>query len=91
MAELTDNPARHRYEMLVDGQTAFVTYELRGDRIALLHTEVPEALSGRGVASTLARLALEDVRRRGLSVIPECAFVGRFIERHPEFGDLVAD
>lgn len=89
MAEITDNAARHRYEMDVDGEVAFVTYARQGDQIVLVHTEVPQALAGRGVGSALASAVLEDMRRRGQWVVPECEFIGGFIQRHKEFADLV--
>lgn len=90
MPELTDNPIQHRFEMVVDGSVAFVTYADRGDRIALNHTEVPEALSGRGIGSQLARAALEEVRARGLKIVPVCEFIASYIQRHPEYRDMVA-
>jgi uncharacterized protein len=89
MPKVTDNAALSRYEMVVDGVTAFVTYARHGDRLTLVHTEVPQALGGRGIGSSLATAVLEDVRRRGLSVVPECEFIAAFIKRHAEFADLV--
>jgi predicted GNAT family acetyltransferase len=89
MTEVTDNAALSRYEMVVDGATAFVAHVRHGDRLTLVHTEVPQALGGRGIGSALATAVLEDVRSRGLRVVPECEFIAAFIERHPEFADLV--
>jgi predicted GNAT family acetyltransferase len=91
MSEATDNPARCRYEMVVDGEVAFVDYADSGGHLVLKHTEVPRALAGRGVGSILARSVLEDVRRGGLLVVPECEFIAAFIKCHPEFADVVAD
>jgi predicted GNAT family acetyltransferase len=90
MAELTDNAARHRYEMEVDGAVAFVEYRRDGDRLVLTHTEVPDASSGRGAGSRIARAVLDDVRVRGLRVKPQCEFIAGFIARHPQYGSLVA-
>jgi predicted GNAT family acetyltransferase len=90
MSNATDNPARHRYEMEIDGETAFVTYARHGDRLTLIHTEVPKVLSGRGIGTKLARSVLEDVRRLGLRVVPECEFMAGFIQRNPAFTDLLA-
>ncbi|MGA7802991.1 GNAT family N-acetyltransferase [Bradyrhizobium sp.] len=89
MPEVTDNAALGRYEMVIDGVTAFVSYVRQGDRITLAHTEVPKALGGRGVGSLLATAVLDDIRRRDLRLVPECEFIAAFIRRHPEFGDLV--
>ena len=89
MPDVKDNTARHRYEMAVDYEIAFVTYETAPGRIVLLHTEVPSALSGRGVGSALARGVLDDIRSRGLRVVPRCEFIASYIERHPAYADLV--
>ena len=91
MSDVTDNPATSRFEMASGGSTAFVEYRRAGDRIVLLHTEVPEALSGQGVGSKLVRGALDAVRAEGLKVVPRCEFVAAYIGRHPEYQYLMAD
>jgi predicted GNAT family acetyltransferase len=91
MSKATDNPARYRYEMVVNGEVAFVDYAHDGGHLVLKHTEVPQTLAGRGVGSILARSVLEDARRRGLMIVPECEFIAAFIKRRPEFADVVAD
>ena len=91
MPQVKDNPAASRFEMESGGAVAFVEYERAGDgRIALLHTEVPEALSGQGVGSKLVRGTLDAARAEGLKVVPRCEFVAAYIERHPEYRDLQA-
>ncbi len=91
MAELTNNTVRHRYEMVVQDWMAHVTYVQAGREIALVHTSVPTALEGQGVGSDLARSVLDDIRRSGLKIVPECAFIAGFIKRHSEFQDRLAD
>ena len=86
---VTNNETQQRYEVQVDGSLAVVQYERRGNKIVLLHTEVPEALEGRGVGSALARSALEDARARNLTVVPSCPFVSAYIRKHPEYLALV--
>ena len=88
--DVVGNQARKRYELHTDGGLAAAYYEPRGDALAFTHTVVPERLQGQGIASTLMKAALADVRKRGLKVIPECPFVARYIERHPEERDLLA-
>jgi len=89
--EFIDAPDHHRYELRSgDELVGFIDYRLHGDVIRLVHTEVPEAFSGRGHASTLARSALDDARARGLTVRPDCPYVASYIEKHPEYADLVA-
>ncbi len=90
MTELTDNTAQRRFEMTVDGAVAFVEYAPRaGDGLELIHTEVPRSLSGQGVGSRLAKAVLQEARRRGVGVVPTCEFLAAYIERHPEFRDVV--
>jgi predicted GNAT family acetyltransferase len=91
MSEVRDNPAMSRFETASGGAVAFVEYRREGGRIALLHTEVPDAMSGQGVGSKLVRGALDGIRRDGAKVVPRCGFVAAYIERHPEYRDLMAD
>jgi predicted GNAT family acetyltransferase len=85
-----NNPARNRYELEVDGHLAVAMYSLAPGVITFVHTEVPAALGGRGIGTTLARGALEDVRRQGLKVVVRCSFIRSFMTKHPEFNDLLA-
>ena len=85
-----DNAARKRFELETDGHTAYLYYRLEPGMITLVHTEVPPALGGRGVGSTLVRGALEAIRARGLKVVVTCPFVAAYMRKHPEFNDLVA-
>ena len=52
---------------------------------------MPEALSGQGVGSKLVRGVLDALRAEGAKVVPRCEFVAAFVERHPEYRDLLAD
>ncbi len=86
-----DNPQASRYEIHVDGRLAgFVEYRNRPGRIVFTHTEVDAEYEGKGVGSALARGALDDVRARGLAVVPGCPFIKGWISRHPGYEDLVA-
>jgi predicted GNAT family acetyltransferase len=88
---VTDNRDLDRYEAHLGNELAgFVTYRLRPGRITFLHTEVEPELEGRGIGGTLAAAVLDDVRARGLTVIPICPFISSWIKRHPEYEDLVA-
>jgi hypothetical protein len=90
MAEVSNNEAERRYELEVEGQLAIAEYRLRPGRITFTHTEVPDALEGRGIGSRLIKAALDDARAQGLKVVPTCAFVKHYMDRHPETQDLLA-
>ena len=85
-----DNPDRHRFELDADGHVAFSNYVRAGNVITIQHTEVPQELGGRGIGSALARGVLEFARAQGLKVVPRCPFVKSYIDKHPEFADLLA-
>jgi len=88
--EVRNNEAQHQYELEVEGQLAIAAYRLRPGRITFTHTEVPDALEGRGIGSKLVRAALDDARAQGLKVVPACPFVKHYMEKHPEVQDLLA-
>jgi predicted GNAT family acetyltransferase len=92
MAEsVRDNTDEQRFELEINGQTAFTYYEMQSPGIIkFMHTDVPLVMSGKGVASRLIKGALEQVRARGLKVKAECEFVAGYLGKHPEFGDLIA-
>jgi predicted GNAT family acetyltransferase len=90
MSEVVDNPEKHRYEISVDGYTAFTTYRIADGVITFAHTEVPPEFRGKGIGSRLVRGELEAARARGLKVMPRCEFVAGYIDKHPEFRDLLA-
>jgi predicted GNAT family acetyltransferase len=88
--QVHDKPDEQRYEAVVDGELAgFAAYHTQPGLLSFVHTEIEDAFEGRGVGSILIREALEDVRRRGLEVLPFCPFVNSFIAEHREFVDLV--
>lgn len=87
--EVSNNTEDSQYEANVDGHTALAAYRLDGQTITFTHTEVPPPLEGRGIASRLVTAALKDVRERNLRVVPQCAYVAAYIERHPEYKDLI--
>jgi len=84
-----NNKSKNRFELEIDDHLAFVDYEMSPGSIALVHTEVPKELGGRGVGSILAKAVLENVRAQGMKVEPRCEFLAGYIKKHPEFADLV--
>jgi predicted GNAT family acetyltransferase len=87
--KLTDNDVDGRYEIKLGDDVAFAHYQMRGNSIVFTHTEVPDELRGQGIGTDLIRGALDDARKRELTVVPLCPFVREFIEGNPEYQDLV--
>src|SRR5690349_20502358 len=88
---VVDNVDAQRFELDVDGHTAFAAYQREGKTIVFTHTEVPPQFRGRGIGSVLARGALDAARAEGADVLPLCSFIASYIRRHPEYLDLVSE
>jgi predicted GNAT family acetyltransferase len=87
--DVRNNAELNRFELDVDGHLAVAHYRLSPGVITFTHTEVPPALSGRGIGSALARGALESARAQRLKVVAQCEFIRGYIAKHSEFADLV--
>lgn len=91
-ASVRHNSSRCRYELELEGSVCgSASYVDAGDRQIFTHTEIDDSLEGQGLGSLLLRESLEDVRRRGKRVVAQCPFVAAYIERHPQWQELVDD
>lgn len=87
--EVRNNEAEQQYEVRIGNQLAVLEYERQGNQIIYLHTGVPPAMEGHGIANKLAHVALEDARTLNLTVIPICPFVAAYIRHNPEYQSLL--
>ena len=92
MTNVSNNAAKHRYEISVDGTVAgYAQYVDHGNVRTLVHTEIDPAYEGRGLGGQLVERALDDTQDEGLAVLPECPFVRSFIKSHPAYVELVPE
>lgn len=90
--KLIDNVALHQYEFRIGDLIPRIEYiKTKNGEIYLTHTEVPSALEGKGVGSSLVRLALEDIERQQLRLVPLCPFVAGYVQKYPEWKRLVME
>jgi hypothetical protein len=87
---VTHDLKRKRFEIKIDTSTAELAYYINGDVIVFTHTGVPPALAGQGIGSMLVKAGLKYARENNLKIESTCWFVSGYIDRHPEFQDLVA-
>jgi predicted GNAT family acetyltransferase len=87
--DVVERPEQNRFELTLDGGTAVVAYQRDGNRLVLIHTEVPEALSGQGVGSRLAKEVFELIRASGRKAVLRCPFLQAWAAKHPEYDDIV--
>ncbi len=87
----TRDDNQRRYMATVDGDEAAVCeYLLTDDLVIFSHTITKPAFEGQGVASSLVKWALDDVRRSARHLLAVCPFVKAFVERHEaEYADLL--
>ena len=87
--EVHNDPDARRLHTRVEGHEAELRYSLRDGRMVIDHTGVPDAIGGRGIAGILVKAALDLARARGWRVVPACSYSAAYVQRHPEYADLI--
>jgi predicted GNAT family acetyltransferase len=87
--ELVNNTANHRFEITVEGQRANINYRQIGDVYLLVHTEVPDALQGHGIAAALVEKTFNYLEENHLKMRPYCAYIQSYLKDHPEWKRLI--
>lgn len=91
-SKLINNTTANRFELHVEGQLAFIQYELTGEgTMCLLHTEVPKSLEGKGYGKSIVEKTLAYIKAHHYSLAPVCRFVSSYVLRHPEWNPLLAE
>ncbi|WP_322997236.1 GNAT family N-acetyltransferase [Castellaniella sp.] len=83
--------AASRFEWTEDGQLCVLDYVLSGNVAAFTHTGVPASVGGRGIAADLVRTGLDTARAQGWKIQAVCSYVAAYVQKHPEYQDLLAD
>ncbi len=87
--KVVNNEAESRFELEVDGHLAELVYDRSGKRFVLVHTGVPDALEGRGIAGLLVNTAIDEAVEHDYTVVPLCPFARAWLERHPDVANRV--
>ncbi|MFI6567196.1 GNAT family N-acetyltransferase [Streptomyces sp. NPDC050534] len=90
--EVRKDETARLYEALINGQVVgTLAYETTGGRFSLTHSYVDQDQRHRGIASALARYALEDLSRsQGQAKIGIfCGFVADYVQAHPGWKETV--
>ncbi len=86
--EIVNNEKRLRFETPVDDEFAFVDYRWHEGKLVFMHTFVPEAGKGKGIANALAEFVLEYAKTKGLKIIVYCPFIAAYLKKHPAYNVL---
>lgn len=77
-----------RFYIKTPGGDAELLYKLSGSIMSIYHTFVPETERGKGVAEILALKAFDFAKEKKLKVKPDCPYIVKFLEKHPDFKAL---
>ncbi len=86
---LHKNEEEKRFEIAINGSYAFINYRETAHQIALVHTEVEDALSGMGAAGAVVEKTLAYIEKSGKKLLPFCPYVFAYIKKHPEWKRIV--
>jgi predicted GNAT family acetyltransferase len=86
---VVNNEAAGRFELTEAGHLAELVYRRDGDRLVLVHTEVPTELEGKGIGGILVTAAIDFAEQHGLVVVANCPFARGWLERHPDVAGRV--
>ncbi|PKA82273.1 hypothetical protein ATE92_0400 [Ulvibacter sp. MAR_2010_11] len=87
---ISENKDKKRFETKVEGKTAFIEYIRAQESVYLTHTEVPKELEGKGIASSMVKQVLIQIKEEGNKLVPLCPFVAAYVKRHPEWKEILA-
>jgi predicted GNAT family acetyltransferase len=87
---IRDDRPHQRFVLEKDGAVGELAYEVEGDGLFLLHTEVADALRGQGVAGQLVTAAVSRAIDDGLTVVPWCPYARRWLHEHPDIAATVS-
>jgi len=86
--QVIHDPVTGRFEVDLGNDKAVLIYMIRAGLFIVMHTEVPPAFEGRGIAGRLNRAALDYARSEGYKVRSYCSYTTRYMERHPEYREM---
>ena len=90
LGRVLDDAGDNRFVLQQDGGLSELVYRVNGNRLVLVHTEVPEAIRGRGIAGRLVQAAIERAAAEGMTVVPLCPYVRKWLGAHSEVSATVA-
>ncbi|MCD0490658.1 N-acetyltransferase [Pedobacter sp. MC2016-14] len=86
---VVNNVQAHNFELTVNGKKSFIDYKQKGNKVYLIHTEVPKEQEGQGIAAALVAKTFQYIEENGLKIVPLCTYVAHYLKRHPEWNKIV--
>ncbi len=89
--KIKENKEKKRFEAEVENKLALIEYIRAEDKMYLTHTEVSSELEGKGIASSMAKQVLQQIKDENLKLVPLCPFIASYVKRHPEWKEILAE
>ncbi|MCB0804306.1 MAG: N-acetyltransferase [Bacteroidales bacterium] len=89
--DVINNVNKQRFELEINGEIAYIDYDMAGSNIRLNYTEVPESMKGKGIGSKLADQTFSLIGGMNMKVIPDCHFIQHWLTKHPEKREMVVE
>jgi len=89
--EILHDIQKQKFYVVVDGLESHLEYVKMENVLNLIHTYVPDALRGKGIAGEVVKAALTYAEENELKIIPSCSYIVAYIQRHKEYENLVAE
>jgi uncharacterized protein len=88
--KVQDAPEKNRFEILVDGALGgFAAYRVRDGQVVITHSEIDRSFRGQGLGGQLAEQTLDQLRERGVRVVPACPFFAQYVAEHHDWDDIL--
>ncbi len=87
--EVVHNPSDEQFEVDLGKDKATLIYMIKVGLFIILNIEVPVAFEGRGIAAKITQVALDYAQIKGYKIRSYCSYTTRYIERHPEYREIV--
>lgn len=87
--EIKNNTEKLRFEIPFGEEFAIIDYRWDKGDIVFMHTFVPPAGQGKGIAGKLAQFALEYVKENNLKMKLYCPYLIGYVERKPEYKEFI--
>jgi predicted GNAT family acetyltransferase len=73
-----------------DKRLAEIVYEVNGDTILIKHTEVDDAIAGKGIGQKLVAAVVDQARDSSMRLKSVCSFAKKVLDKTPEYADVYA-
>ena len=87
--EIVHDKENKQYTLDINGELAKVAYQLRNDKMYLVHSEVPYNLRGQGIGKVLVEKTFEKLTNEGYEAIAICSYIKAVAKRSEKWRNII--